>query len=68
MRWTSDDRILVGGAGQDETPAKKRAAVLLQRTGQLMYELLTMFPVISGLMPEDLGYDGGESRARLSTA
>jgi gamma-glutamylputrescine oxidase len=52
VRWTSDDRILVGGARQDETPEKKRAAVLVQRTGQLMYELLTMFPVISGLMPE----------------
>ena len=26
--------------------------MLVQRTGQLMYELLTMFPIISGLMPE----------------
>ena len=52
VRWTSDDRILVGGARQDETPEKNRAAVLLQRTGQLMYELLLMFPVISGLKPE----------------
>ena len=52
VRWTADDRILVGGATQDETPERTRPAVLLQRTGQLMYELLTMFPVISGLMPE----------------
>ena len=52
LRWTPDDRILVGGAEQDETPEKKRAGVLIQRTGQLMYELLTMFPIISGLMPE----------------
>jgi glycine/D-amino acid oxidase-like deaminating enzyme len=52
VRWMPDDRILVGGARQDETPEKKRAAVLIQRTGQLMYELLTMFPVISGLTPE----------------
>jgi glycine/D-amino acid oxidase-like deaminating enzyme len=52
VRWTDDDRILVAGAAQDETPERKRAAVLVQRTGQLMYELLTMFPVISGLMPE----------------
>ena len=50
--WTDDDRILVAGATQDETPERKRPEVLLQRTGQLMYELLTMFPVISGLMPE----------------
>jgi glycine/D-amino acid oxidase-like deaminating enzyme len=52
VRWTDDDRILVGGATQDETPERNRPAVLVQRTGQLMYELLTMFPVISGLMPE----------------
>jgi len=52
VRWTDDGRILVAGATQDETPERKRPAVLVQRTGQLMYELLTMFPVISGLMPE----------------
>ena len=52
VRWTGDDRILVAGATQDETPERKRPATLVQRTGQLMYELLTMFPVISGLMPE----------------
>ena len=52
VRWTADDRILVTGATQDETPERKRSTVLVQRTGQLMYELLTMFPVISGLMPE----------------
>jgi glycine/D-amino acid oxidase-like deaminating enzyme len=52
VRWTDDGRILVAGGTQDETPERKRPAVLVQRTGQLMYELLTMFPVISGLMPE----------------
>ena len=52
VRWTADDRILVTGATQDETPERNRPAVLVQRTGQMMYELLTMFPVISGLMPE----------------
>jgi glycine/D-amino acid oxidase-like deaminating enzyme len=52
VRWTSDGRILVAGAEQEETPERKRAAVLIQRTGQLMYELLMMFPEISGLMPE----------------
>jgi glycine/D-amino acid oxidase-like deaminating enzyme len=52
VRWTADDRILVAGATQDETPERNRPAVLVQRTGQLMYELLTMFPAISGLMPE----------------
>jgi glycine/D-amino acid oxidase-like deaminating enzyme len=56
VRWTDDDRILVAGATQDEVADRKRPAVLVQRTGQLMYELLTMFPVISGLMPE-YGWD-----------
>ena len=52
VRFTADDRILVAGATQDETPERKRPSILVQRTGQLMYELLTMFPAISGLMPE----------------
>src|SRR5262249_39293119 len=52
IRWTSDDRILVTGADQDELPAKKRPAALIQRTGQLMYELSTMYPAISGIQPE----------------
>jgi glycine/D-amino acid oxidase-like deaminating enzyme len=56
IRWTKDDRILVGGADQDEVPARARDAVLVQRTGQLMYELLTMYPAISGLQPE-YGWD-----------
>ena len=52
LRWTADSRLLVAGADQDEMPARTRAAVLVQRTGQLMYELLTMYPSISGLRPE----------------
>src|SRR5688572_3306494 len=56
IRWTSDDRILVAGADQDETPARPRDALLVQRTGQLMYELLTMYPAISGL-PASYGWD-----------
>jgi glycine/D-amino acid oxidase-like deaminating enzyme len=56
IRWTPDDRLVVAGADQDETPARERAAVLTQRTGQLMYELLTMYPAISGLRPE-LGWE-----------
>jgi glycine/D-amino acid oxidase-like deaminating enzyme len=51
--------MLVAGADQDEPPARLRDAVLRQRTGQLMYELLTMYPAISGLQPEygwELGF------------
>jgi glycine/D-amino acid oxidase-like deaminating enzyme len=50
--WTIEDRLVVTGAAQDETPARTRSAVLVQRTGQLMYELLRMYPAISGLKPE----------------
>jgi glycine/D-amino acid oxidase-like deaminating enzyme len=52
IRWTQDHRIIVSGADQDETPERVRNAVLVQRTGQLMYELLTMYPAISGLRPQ----------------
>jgi len=52
IRWTPDHRILVSGADQDATPQRIRSAVLVQRTGQLMYELLTMYPAISGLQPQ----------------
>jgi glycine/D-amino acid oxidase-like deaminating enzyme len=56
VRWTADHRLLIAGADQAETPARNRPAVLVQRTGQLMYELLTMYPEISGLRPE-FGWD-----------
>jgi len=56
IRWTTDNRLLAAGADQLETPERNRPAVLVQRTGQLMYELLTMYPAISGLRPE-FGWD-----------
>ena len=52
VRWALDGRLLVAGASQDEPPARVRDAVLRQRTGQLMYELLMMYPAISGHLPE----------------
>jgi glycine/D-amino acid oxidase-like deaminating enzyme len=52
LRWTPDDRLISSGADQEAMPARTREAVVVQRTGQLMYELLTMYPVISGLKPE----------------
>lgn len=52
VRWATGGRLIVAGGEQDETPARTRDAVLVQRTGQLMYELLTMYPAISGLKPE----------------
>lgn len=52
IRWAAGDRLLVSGGDQDETPLRIRPAVLVQRTGQLMYELLKTYPAISGLQPE----------------
>ena len=52
LRWTADSRLLVSGADQDETAVRTRDSVLVQRTGQLMYELLMMYPAISGLQPQ----------------
>ena len=50
--WTDDDRLLIAGGDQSRTAARMRDKVLVQRTGQLMYELLRLYPAISGLMPE----------------
>jgi len=52
IRWTPDQRLIVSGADQYETPARTRDGVLVQRTGQLMYELLMLYPAISGLRPQ----------------
>lgn len=51
LRWLKDDRVMFTGADQSAQPDRLRAKVLLQRTGQLMYELSTMYPAISGLQP-----------------
>ena len=56
MRAVGDDRLLISGGDQAATPAKKRDAVLIQRTGALMYDVLTRYPAISGLRPA-LGWD-----------
>ena len=57
LRWTRDDRVLFGGADQPRTPSRQRDKILVQRTGQLMYELSTLYPVISGIQPEQ-AWDG----------
>jgi glycine/D-amino acid oxidase-like deaminating enzyme len=53
---THDERLIVEGGDQKETPVRTRPAVLVQRTGQLMYEALKKYPVISGLQP-DYGWE-----------
>jgi glycine/D-amino acid oxidase-like deaminating enzyme len=51
LRWLKDDQVLFAGADQPPVPARMRDKVMVQRTGQLMYELSTIYPAISGAMP-----------------
>ncbi len=51
VRWVGDDRVLVAGADADAPPVRLRDNVIVQRTGQLMYELSTLYPDISGVQP-----------------
>jgi glycine/D-amino acid oxidase-like deaminating enzyme len=62
IRWSAGDRLLISGADQRETSLKNRPAVLVQRTGQLMYDLLKMYPAISGLQPE-FGWEASYGRS-----
>ena len=52
VRWVGEDRLLVSGADGDAPPPRLRDKTIVQRTGQLMYELSTLYPDISGLQPE----------------
>ena len=49
--WTGN-RVLFTGADQMTPPDRARQRTLVQRTGQLMYELSVMRSAISGTMPE----------------
>jgi glycine/D-amino acid oxidase-like deaminating enzyme len=51
VRWVGDDRVMVAGADADVPPPRLRDKVVVQRTGQLMYELSTLYPDISGVQP-----------------
>ena len=48
-RWLADDRVLFAGALGETAGARQLDKVLVQRTGQLMYELSVRYPIISGL-------------------
>ena len=52
LRWLKEDRALFSGADQTQVSDRGRAKALVQRTGQLMYELSVLYPSISGLQPE----------------
>lgn len=60
--WTHDGRLVISGADQAEAPARTRESVLVQRTGELMYEVLRLYPAISGLHPE-YGWASGYGQA-----
>jgi len=51
IRWVGEDRLLVAGADAESPAPRLRDKVIVQRTGQLMYELSTLYPDISGLQP-----------------
>jgi glycine/D-amino acid oxidase-like deaminating enzyme len=51
LRWFDEDRLLVAGADAGAAPARPADKLIVQRTGQLMYELSTLYPDISGIAP-----------------
>ncbi len=52
LAWTAGDRILWTGAAGSRVPDRLRPQTVVQRTGQLMYELSVVLPDISGVQPE----------------
>jgi glycine/D-amino acid oxidase-like deaminating enzyme len=56
LRWVGN-RVLFTGASQASVPDRARQKAIVQRTGQLMYELSVMRSAISGTMPE-YAWDG----------
>jgi glycine/D-amino acid oxidase-like deaminating enzyme len=61
VRWVNGERLLVAGADGRSVPVRQRDKTLVQRTGQLMYELSTIHPDMSGIMPAR-GWDAAYSR------
>jgi glycine/D-amino acid oxidase-like deaminating enzyme len=61
VRWVDGERLLVTGADSASPPDRQREKVIVQRTGQLMYELSTLYPDISGIAP-DYGWDAPYAR------
>jgi glycine/D-amino acid oxidase-like deaminating enzyme len=51
VRWVDQQRLLVCGADAEAPAPRQRDQAVVQRTGQLMYELSTLYPDISGIQP-----------------
>jgi glycine/D-amino acid oxidase-like deaminating enzyme len=52
LRWLSDDRVLFSGADHAALPPRQRDRQLVARANELMYELTTIYPAISGVQPQ----------------
>jgi len=61
VRWLNDERLLVTGADTEAVPPRQLDKVVVQKTGQLMYELSTLYPDISGIQP-DYGWSADYAR------
>jgi glycine/D-amino acid oxidase-like deaminating enzyme len=60
LRWLGGDRALWAGADGPELPARARDKALVQRSGQLMYELSLVYPGISGLVDAEWCWDAAQ--------
>ena len=58
VRWVDDERLLIQGADGARVGPRLADKTIVQRTGQLMYELSTIYPDISGIMP-GYGWEAG---------
>ena len=52
LRWLKQDRVLVTGAEQAPAAPRARDRMLIPGAMELMYELTTIYPAISGVQPE----------------
>lgn len=52
LTLTREGRVLVQGGDQPAVPARRQDRALVQRAGELMYELSVLYPALSGVQPE----------------
>ncbi len=52
LRWLKDDRVLFSGGQGSLAPPRVRQKALVPQVNELMYELTTLYPAISGLQPQ----------------
>jgi glycine/D-amino acid oxidase-like deaminating enzyme len=52
LRWMKEERVLFSGGQAPLAAARVREKAVVPQVNELMYELTTLFPAISGLQPE----------------